>query len=63
MPSSSASRSSSRPIANDFSCPKMSVNQKRTNSTPSSSILARMSLGLRSVLLVVIVAISRGTSS
>ena len=43
MPSSSAPGSSSRPIANDFSWPKMSVNQKRTNSTLCSSTCARTS--------------------
>ena len=35
MPSSSAPGSSSRPTANDLSCPKMSVNQNRMNSTLS----------------------------
>src|SRR5919106_2834023 len=43
MPSSSASASSSRPTANDFSWPKMSVNQKRMNSTFSSSTRASTS--------------------
>ena len=41
MPSANASSSSSLPIANDLSWPKMSVNQKRTNSTFSS--LTRLS--------------------
>src|SRR5918998_1833550 len=43
MPSSSAPASSSRPTANDFSWPKMSVNQKRMNSTFSSSTRASTS--------------------
>jgi hypothetical protein len=43
MPSSNAPGSSSRPIANDFRAPKMSVNQKRTNSTFSSSTRRRTS--------------------
>src|ERR671917_1148872 len=43
MPSSSASGSSSRPTANDFSWPKMSVNQNRMNSTFSSSTRASTS--------------------
>ena len=36
MPSANACSSSSLPIANDLSWPKMSVNQNRTNSTSSS---------------------------
>src|SRR4051794_24740590 len=43
MPSSSAPGSSSRPIANDLSWPKMSVNQSRTNSTLCSSTWASTS--------------------
>src|ERR671914_1996228 len=43
MPSSSAPASSSRPTANDFSWPKMSVNQNRMNSTFSSSTRASTS--------------------
>src|ERR671917_2005240 len=43
MPSSSAPANSSRPTANDFSWPKMSVNQNRMNSTFSSSTRARTS--------------------
>src|ERR671918_1286041 len=43
MPSSSAPGSSSRPTANDFSWPKMTVNQKRMNSTFSSSTRASRS--------------------
>src|SRR4051794_3813456 len=40
IPSSSAPAISSRPTANDFSWPKMSVNQRRTNSTFCSSTCA-----------------------
>src|SRR5262245_36283098 len=43
MPSSRAPGSSSRPTANDFSAPKMSVNQSRMNSTFSSSTRASTS--------------------
>src|SRR5918999_4949548 len=43
MPSSSAPASSSRPTANDLSWPNMSVNQKRMNSTFSSSTRASTS--------------------
>src|SRR6476619_6119377 len=45
MPSASAPSSSSRPTAKLFSWPLMSVNQKRMNSTPSSSTRRRMSSG------------------
>ena len=45
IPSSSAPSSSSLPTAKLFSWPMMSVNQKRMNSMPSSSTLARMSPG------------------
>ena len=38
IPSSSAPAISLGVTANDFRCPSMSVNQRRTNSTPSSPI-------------------------
>ena len=56
-PSESAPSSSSRPTEKLFSWPLMSVNQKRMNSTPSSSTLRRMSSG--SVRGLVTVAICR----
>jgi len=43
IPSSSASSISLGVIANDLRCPSMSVNQRRTNSTPSSWIRFRTS--------------------
>src|SRR5215211_209610 len=46
MPCSSASESSSLPTAKLFSWPRMSVNQKRMNSTPSSSTRASTSFAL-----------------
>jgi hypothetical protein len=49
IPSSSAPASSSRPIANDLSWPKMSVNQSRTNSTLCSSTCASTSGALARV--------------
>ena len=45
IPSANASSSSSLPTANDFSWPRMSVNQKRTNSTFSCSTRASTSPG------------------
>jgi hypothetical protein len=46
MPSSSAPSSSSRPTEKLFSCPMMSVNQNRMNSTPSSWTRLSTSPGL-----------------
>ena len=46
MPSSKAPATSSRPTAKDFSWPRMSVNQKRMNSTFSSSTRLRTSSAL-----------------
>src|SRR2546423_1743840 len=45
MPSPRAPSSSSRPIAKLFSCPRMSVNHRRMNSTPSSSTRRSVSSG------------------